>query len=400
MSYVYNDKDVFEVNPGGNNRNDTRYLSLLMNIKKDTFNIVDTLNTKYGYMSFLSILESPKVIYFEESDNNKVNCLTSIDYSNGIIKRRYRPEWDSTFNLSFSPPWAFIKNGSIVFYNEWKTKNLVFVGYGRNIKFEKIKFEVEDLENVYNEGRIGYERDGFYPYTLFFGDNKKLNYWSDDLNRELNSKIQMPDSMYMKYSQDLNLILNTSKYFIGSIDKKQPTFSDTLLEGRLFNKENNTWQKLNIYGQNPRIKIWNNWIFGTAKTINDLKWYDIQNKYKYSYRYDLTFGKVPELEYFPGILYLYNIPTKNTIKWYSGDRDSEIITIEEGTIYYRVFDEIRTVELDTIRNEINWQTQKILIKDKKRVPNIHWMFFAPKQDKVEEIWVNKPKEKKKVVKKK
>jgi len=201
----------------------------------------------------------------------------------------------------------------------------------------------------------------------------------------------LPDSLAKSCSNEFAIEINNSKYLVGIFVNYEPKFNDTIGQGRIYNKEKEEWQRIDLVGINPHIKNWQEWLYGTGRTNYCIQWCDQEIAKKLKPRYDFTFGNMPNVAIYPGILYLYHIPSHKMIKWYPGDRDSEIITIHEGIIYYRVFDEIRTVELDTIKNEINWPSQKLLIKDKKRVPNIHWMFFAPKQDKVEEAWVNRPK---------
>ena len=393
MAYVFNNDEYLndKLVSDAENR-DSTYRCLLYRINKDSFITIDTLSSELGFITFLTDVSKQKFLYFDESNEGEVKCSSIFDYSYKFNKKHLRIARDITNRSIFSPPMIINKNDTIIIYNKLNSRNQFYINNAWNRNFEKVIFHIQDFENIYNEGVSGFQKVGQYANDYYYNKKtKKLNYWRNDDGDDMETKIQIDKSFFPGYTKDINILISNSDYFVGRFVNQTPNYNDTIGDGVIFNKKTKVWQKFDIPGINPRIKIWGNWILGTRRTRDNLKWYDVEIAKRLSKRYDLTFGKVPDITIYPGILYLYNIPTKKLIKWYPGDRDSEIITIHEGIIYYRVFDEIRTVELDTIKNEINWPSQKLLIKNKKRVPNIHWMFFAPKQDKVEEVWVNRPK---------
>ncbi len=76
--------------------------------------------------------------------------------------------------------------------------------------------------------------------------------------------------------------------------------------------------------------------------------------------------------YFPGTLYLLNVHTKNYIEWETGQGDSEILLVQDETVYYRVNDKIFKASI--IDGEKLGESE-LLIQD-DRVPDIHWAFIA------------------------
>jgi hypothetical protein len=77
--------------------------------------------------------------------------------------------------------------------------------------------------------------------------------------------------------------------------------------------------------------------------------------------------------YYPGILYLFNVQTRQYIEWNTGQGDSEVLLMEGDTVYYRVNTGIYRTQIKQ-----NGQIAKpvLLLKD-ERVPDIHWAFSSP-----------------------
>ena len=79
--------------------------------------------------------------------------------------------------------------------------------------------------------------------------------------------------------------------------------------------------------------------------------------------------------YRPGILYLFNTYTEKYIEWHTGGQgDSEILLVQDETVYYRVFDKIYKANI--VDGERLGQPE-LLVKDSQVVPYIHWAFTSP-----------------------
>lgn len=75
--------------------------------------------------------------------------------------------------------------------------------------------------------------------------------------------------------------------------------------------------------------------------------------------------------YAPGIVFAYNTATKKKIELNTGEGDSEILLIKNGTIYWREFDEIYEAPLTD-----SSVGPKTLVVKGPPVPDIHWMFIG------------------------
>jgi len=155
MAYVYTEDDIFQIEYAKTNGvNSRKHISLLLSIKNDRFKVIDTLSSENRYMWFLTNISGHKYLYFEENNQHQVSCISILDYSKKLIKKRFIPIWDPNFTISTSS-WAILKNDSIVIYK------VPFIGYGRDNNLKRINFNFNDIENVYNEGTSGYEHAGF-----------------------------------------------------------------------------------------------------------------------------------------------------------------------------------------------------------------------------------------------
>jgi hypothetical protein len=78
--------------------------------------------------------------------------------------------------------------------------------------------------------------------------------------------------------------------------------------------------------------------------------------------------------YRPGILYLFNTDTEKYIEWSTGQGDSEILLVQDETVYYRVFDRIYKAPI--VDGERLGESE-LLVEDSQVVPSIHWAFTSP-----------------------
>ena len=386
-AFIYGDPYKWEDFPS--------YYKILYSLDKDNLKTIDTLNSENNQITIMNNIlqsEDKKIFYFEESEKlrqDKRKYFTFFDYSGRFILRRFGIDWDSTFTENIGRPEILSIDSVFIVVNEGSMEN---GNFGRDRFFKRYKLLNNNFLNPIIDGKSGMDRSPD-PYFILYPSSKFKNRLVLGNDTTIITPYIMPDSLFNR-NLEYSCKLNNHNYLALRIVDNSKSVKNFNCKMVIFNKINKLWHSVNLPTSVPRIKNWGNWFYGSSmlpqpdspKIISG-----VTQQQKYADRYDPQYGDAADLILFTGQLYLYNFSTEKIIKWNTGDPDSEIITIHEGTIYYRVFDEIRTVELDTIKNEINWPSQKLLIKDKKRVPNIHWMFFAHKQDKVEEVWVNRPK---------
>lgn len=382
------------------------YFKLLYRLEKDSLMVVDTLNTKVDLkMNTIYNIQPMKLLYFEESrlDEYDTEYYSILDYQDSFVLRRF----EKSFDLSFkdSGPLSFIKrNDTFIIINEWEQFGDPKINklYGRDKYFNKYAITDEELNNNF----LAFGNNGSYNETYNFGLYLYLwgNYdalrlfkfknYDDFLGKKYDKLLKASVQIPLKYidtqkGKGVDVIINNKDYFASLVLNKDRDKSLVI-----YDKNREEWQCINEYKARDRIMIWQGWLYGME--LNNKRDWDLWNDCEQ--KYDFEYGRCPKRnfeefnDYFSrtGILFIYNIKEKKYIKWDTKDHDSEILNINKGVIYYRVFDEIYSIELDSIENIIKWDTKKTIIKDRKRVPNIHWMFFSYRQDNIKEEWVNRP----------
>ena len=368
------------------------YLKILFRLESDSLVVVDTLNSERGLkMNLLMNYPEQKLIYFEEiriDGGIYPDAYSMLCYGDSLVMTRFRPEWDTSFFEHKLPLVLIEKNGKYLMNNEWDIKGrLEYDDYARDFYFNKYKLEPNDFQDPIMPRWPGMQRAFPMGFVLKYIDDN-----FDELRIPRGDKpvaqIQLPDSLKEKDIRYFYPMLNNARYCAGGWQRHP---GDTADATKIFilDKSNDEWHSLWLEGKGLNFMNWEDWLYGTIKRKLPPLEKRIEVFDRYNGRYDEQFGKPDYLSRRPGIHYLYHIPTRKYIEWNMGDPDSEIILINDGKIYYRIFDEIRMVGLNTRKREIDWPSDKLIIKNKKIVPNVHWMFFAPKMD-MKEVWVNRP----------
>lgn len=73
-----------------------------------------------------------------------------------------------------------------------------------------------------------------------------------------------------------------------------------------------------------------------------------------------------------GDLFIYHVATKQKISWNTGHGDSEILLLQDETVYYRVYDKIYKAQ---IINHNKLGQSKLLIQS-PIINDVHWMFIT------------------------
>lgn len=108
-------------------------------------------------------------------------------------------------------------------------------------------------------------------------------------------------------------------------------------------------------------------------------------------RYSNKYGFIPNLQYNTGKFFIWDLD-RNDFKVYDmGDLDTELLSIHDDWVYFRIFDEIRKIKLSDLDSRDYKQKTELLLKDRIRVPNIHHVFWAPEMPLKLEWVTAKPK---------
>lgn len=403
MAYV----DDFDRYRSRSNRLLEDFPKILFGFSSDTLVIVDTLNAvKSLKLERLVHYSGHKLVFFSEKNilNNKwgSDYFSILDYSSDLVIRRYRPVWDTAFadfTLGISP---VLKNENILFNLERENEVEGYVDYGRDKYFNRYKLKPEDFRSIYVEGWSGLSQSGPGGFSFNF---VKKDYSvlkvprTKDYSLMPDAPYQLPD--YMKNERDPHVwvLINNSDYFIGTgtINYKSPT--DSTKKIWIYDKRLSAWKSAHIPGLGSKIRIEGDWLFGAVLESkfhqSKMPWYKDSLVYyyeKFNARYSADYGQPPNFVPLTGKLFLYHLPSDYLILWDTEELDSEILSVRSGTVYYRVFDEIRSVELDEKAKVLNWRSIRLLVKDPDRVPYVHWMFVGA-DTKLKEVWVNRPQNK-------
>jgi hypothetical protein len=148
----------------------------------------------------------------------------------------------------------------------------------------------------------------------------------------------------------------------------------------LYNKDKDTWSDIELKGNAPSIMTYGSWLAGF-----------VQDEYNQDTRYvphkvspgkeirdsifmENSFDEQAESHFYrPGILYLFNTDTGKYIEWNTHQGDSDILLLQDETVYYRVFDAIYKM---SIINGESLGKPELLAKDNQIVPQIHWAFVG------------------------
>ena len=202
----------------------------------------------------------------------------------------------------------------------------------------------------------------------------------------------LPDSLQVGEKTRVGVHVNND--FVTAINKKiidSNQQSIGMSHFLIFNKQTEQWHTWKVEGSSTVVRGFDEWIVGSVVGSNVKLIFDekgrLQEKIplnrvspgKDKRRQQGTDTGTPfDLRadffdlYYPGVLFLHNINTRKTIEWSTGQGDSEVLLVEDKTVYYRIDDKIYQAQ---IINGKKLGKPELLLKD-DRVPDIHWAFFS------------------------
>jgi len=255
-----------------------------------------------------------------------------------------------------------------------------------NLRVKKLVPEnFKNVEIVGNPGTCLLAFDGLAVYTNPQNGELRIPETIDISKRPI-FPIQLPKEFQPQKTERRPIVINNSSAFVFSAYNSQTSKIDIgFTDLTILDKSANVWFKQRIKGNaDIMIRSFNNWVAGTVCADN--KVFDKEGRItdkikrvspgKEKRRKKMTKTGIPAdyrfdyLGYYSsGILYLLNVSTRDYIEWNTGQGDSEILLVENNTVYYRVNDEI----YEAVVEGKKLGKAQLLIKH-EMVPDIHWAF--------------------------
>ncbi|NPU98443.1 MAG: hypothetical protein HPY51_14705 [Candidatus Omnitrophica bacterium] len=260
-----------------------------------------------------------------------------------------------------------------------------------NDNLYEIKLIGLNLESF--EQKILNESDVIY-ITNIAGVPGTLTSGSEWLELKLNDKHKLMDiytnsnvEMDWNLPQNINLITNEYIYIcaendilrvvthekLRNLDKDESTY----VIYYVFNKRTREWQVVRFKGGKTLIREFGSWLAGFVaedKRIEESPGKEIRDQLSLKGKIISPFNIRAEVAriYCPGILVLYNADTQQQYEIQTGQGDSEVLLVDDITVYYRVNDEIYRAEIGADRI----MESTLLAKD-DNIVYVHWAFMGP-----------------------
>lgn len=274
-------------------------------------------------------------------------------------------------------------------------KERVVIEYGWNVyDFSKKELSPDDYKNTLITGSPAAALEG-WDYIQLYSNAKNgqlvLPVTPDTSKRPILPYI-LPDSLQIREKKLLAILVNNPVFTI--IVKGRTNSSPNELgasELYIYDKQKHEWFRFTIKRNNDSMRGFGTWLAGSVVS-NDLNIiFDEKGRVKDKVEFNrVSPGKESRRQkgtptgtpfdfrstfnnlYYPGILYLLDVPSRNYIEWNTGQGDSEILLVQDEIVYYRVNDKIYKAPIIDGK-ELGKSEQ--LIQD-ERVPDIHWAFIS------------------------
>ncbi len=412
---------------------DTSFISLLLSVEKGHLKVVDTLNydiklnnmvnsvTHYDEFNFITFSEAEKDNLtreeFSRRDPNYIikSYFNILDYSNGNIVKR-KGESGLVGHGTSGDNSGYIIDGNFMYVckpNQDLSNGKSF--YYVTDKFSKIIRPLTDkewMENYYVKSHSGYRPNWYHTYPIdTLGNIRHRKSAEEDPYKWEIYNFEYPRvKSEAKLVYSFNIVYNTnkSKYLIGykAIKSKyligykaidgpdQPKGYKTIYYKQ--DKITRQWTELKNLPSEKFNVYKDEYLYGTimdhknihGEALEDtIAKYEIKNPKKYSTKYATT----PNTTFMTGKFFIYHVPTQKVIEYKGQDIDTELLFIKDDWVYYRDFDKIKRIKLNTESFTLNPKTEETLCQDREMIPNVHHIFWA--SDKPIEVeWLSpKPK---------
>lgn len=393
------------------------YPIILWRLEDSSFSMVDTLNFNFANETNLKKLyhfPGQKWFFFHEYPLGNLrnyykfpgknpDFYSILDYSGDkiIVRREEFSSYKGNGRDTYFK-WYLKKGDKFILWNENMGERKTWQFFAIDRFFNRLEiFPEGEFQHPINYGGAGFQ-DWEVPAYAFSRNNGELvisfNLGNENIEDNPTAWIQLPFELRLQKA-DLMLILIRPewRYLVAKPrfydQNKNDSLGNTVL---IHDYEENSWEYIKLPGDYTIISSYGDWLYGMKRNFwnrdNEVE-RDSFNLLatRYGRKYSGKYGEIPQRwQGFTGMHYLYHIPSKKLIEWDAKDRDSEILTIKDGMIYYRVYDEIRKVPLDEVGKEIIWRKEEVIAKDKDIIPYVHHIFWAKKSPVINEWITPKP----------
>jgi hypothetical protein len=274
---------------------------------------------------------------------------------------------------------------------------------GINEKMVQEELTVEDYNNVYIQGEVGNPVNNT-EFLLLYNEitNNNALHIAKGFGRKVGPIFyqQPPKDMYNSYSPALKSVrINDAHCMVILYDYSRPQ-KDKIGEKYflIYDKHIQEWYKHTVKGNATSIRSYDNgWVAGTIRDKDKGRYYDKTTARSTNEEYDFK-RESPGYEerdpmfytrtdgvwgdcfderimsdglYYPGLLYLFNVHTKDYIEWDTKQGDSEVLLVQDDMVYYRVNTKIlKSAIIDNQK-----LSEPELLIDDARVRDIHWAYL-------------------------
>ena len=342
----------------------------------DSLSVVDTLSSKEKTeTTFVKQYSNEKRIYISESFfYNDSSRITMLDYTSGINKSRVKtqhlaPYYNSNLISTSEGEMAFVISSEV------ENEKFKYLSIGNDMGIKEI--QPDDFKNSVIAGSAGVAVEGSDFLLVYIDSEGKMTLpVTTDTTKRPILPISMPSNLGVKgrkafFIKDRDISIIRTEY---------SPYSDKVGHSilQIFNHSDQKWVEKKIKGNLTNIRLFDSWIAGFVSSrlssYKESPGRENRSTEISSLGFPFDFRARNSERYFPGILYLYHVPTEKYIEWSTGQGDSEILLVENNTVYYRVGDEIYKA---TIIENQKLDKPRIIIKNDK-VRHIHWAFTTGK----------------------
>lgn len=347
------------------------YLTMLYKLNGDSLLDLDTLTSgKKMIVRYIGDAKNLGLIFIYEENYNNLDDNNLILLNTNNITSINKMKLNKNIN-----PWPnLIRKDGETFYcllEDLSGSEINYFGYNEKLKI--VEIYPDDFKKVHLNGNPGApikieEKLLVYTSTM---DGKLFIPVTKDFNDRPVFPVQLPKEYHPKEKIRLAIYVNNEDCFVIKLEGSKGESSTFLV----LDKETDRWNTLVLKGDQTRIQNFNDWISGAIinnkeDKVSPGKADRRQKPNNFGPGFD-TMTKVLKF-YYPGLLFLYHTPSETYIEWSTYQGDSEVLLVENETVYYRVNDEIYQAMI--IDNQ-ELGKPKLILKD-YRVPDIHWAFFS------------------------
>lgn len=325
---------------------------------------------------------------------NEGDYVSIIDYSSDTIVLR-KAVTDSINNgcyLLGGPP--YFKNNQL-YYSFSQCDNQV--NYNRNLiskslfieelgeeAFKNSQYQTSESSLFYRMGKnhgLPFDKDGKL-YSRFIQDIGPKKLIDFQFPYKVNSK-KYANVIYLLKIPSCNIEVLYKGLYSGATD----SITTYYIYNKTMKQLDSIHTNFNILGMNLHKDYlgFGTLILNSAYSKNKAK--DMPPVSRYSNK----FGPIPNLQYNTGKFFIWDLNKNDFKTYFFDDIDTELLSIHEDWVYFRIYDEIRRIKLSDLNTKNYKQKTELLYKDKERVPHIHHVFWAPEMPLKVEYVKSSPK---------